>query len=75
MSTINIENLDIININNGEKNSKKDLFLQCLNRSNSLHYLEKEDIINLSHVSKSTYLFIRKNHFLIRNLLYTSTTE
>jgi len=62
-------------LKNKKKYNKENKILKCLNISNSLYYLEKEDIINLSHVSKSTYSFIRKNHFLIRNLLYTSKTE
>ena len=32
MSTMNNENLDIININNEEKNFQKDLFLKCLKK-------------------------------------------
>lgn len=58
-----------------KKYNKENKFLKCLNISNSLYYLEKEDIINLSHCSKSTYSFMRKKHFLIRNLLYTSKAE
>ena len=58
-----------------KKYNKENKILECLNKSKSLYYLEKEDIINLSHVSKSTYSFMRKNHFLIRNLLYTSKAE
>lgn len=58
-----------------KKYNKEDEILKCLNKSKILYYLEKEDIINLSHVSKSTYSFMRKNDFLIRNLLYTSKGE
>lgn len=58
-----------------KKLNKEDEILKCLNKSKILYYLEKEDIINLSHVSKSTYSFMRKNDFLIRNLLYTSKGE
>ena len=58
-----------------KKLNKEDEILKCLNKSKILYYLEKEDIINLSHVSKTTYSFMRKNHFLIRNLLYTSKAE
>ena len=74
MSTMSSENIDIININNGEKNSKKDLFLKCLNKSNSLHYLEKEDIINLSKCSKSTKIFVDENNLLFSNLLFHNET-
>ena len=74
MSTMSSENIDIININNGEKNSKKDLFLKCLNKSNSLHYLEKEDIINLSKCSKSTKVFVDENNLLFSNLLFHNET-
>lgn len=58
-----------------KKLNKEDEILKCLNKSKILYYLEKEDIINLSHISKSTYSFMRKNDFLIRNLLYTSKGE
>ena len=58
-----------------KKYNKENKILKCLNISNSLYYLEKEDILNLSHVSKSTYSFMKKNHFLIRNLLFTSKAE
>ena len=58
-----------------KKYNKENKILKCLNISNSLYYLEKEDILNLSHVSKSTYSFMRKKHFLLRNLLYTSKVE
>ena len=74
MSTMSSENIDIINIYNGEKNSKKDLFLKCLNKSNSLHYLEKEDIINLSKCSKSTKVFVDENNLLFSNLLFHNET-
>ena len=58
-----------------QKYNKENKILKCLNISKFLYYLEKEDILNLSHVSKTTYSFMRKNHFLILNLLYTSKTE
>ena len=58
-----------------KKYNKENKILKCLNISNSLYYLEKEDILNLSHVSKSTYSFMKKNHFLIRNLMFTSKAE
>ena len=75
MSTMSSENIDVINIINGEKNTKKDLFLKCLiNESNSLHYLEKEDIINLSKCSKSTKTFVDENNLLISNLLFHNET-
>ena len=67
---MNNENIDIININNEEKNIQKNLFLKCLNKSNSLYYLEKEDIINLSKCSKSTKVFIEENNLLFSNLLF-----
>ena len=75
MSTMSYDNIDIININNGEKISKKDLFLKCLiGESKSLHYLEKEDIINLSKCSKSTKDFVEEKNLLISNLLLHNET-
>jgi hypothetical protein len=58
-----------------QKYNRENKILKCLNLSKFLYYLEKEDILNLSHVSKSTYSFMRKKHFLLRNLLYTSKVE
>ena len=52
-----------------EENNKKKIFLECIKKSNSLYYLEKEDIINLSKCSKSINLFVNHNYFLLRNLL------
>ena len=38
-----------------QKYNKENKILKCLNISKFLYYLEKEDILNLSHVSKTTY--------------------
>lgn len=69
-SSIENDNQDIINFNQEETNPKKDLYLECLNSSNSLHYLEKEDIINLSKCSKSIYQYISEKNLLLFNLIY-----
>ena len=58
-----------------EEKNKKQIFLNSINISNSLNYLEKEDIINLSKCSKSTNTFVNSNYFLIRNILQTSQTQ
>ena len=58
-----------------EENNKKQLFLECLNASNSLNYLEKEDIINLSKCSKKINFYVNEKYFLLRNLLNSSQTQ
>ncbi len=58
-----------------DKNNKKQIFLECLNISNSLDYLEKEDIINLCKCSKSVNSYVNTNYFLFRNLLLTSSAS
>lgn len=55
---------------NDDKYDKRQLFLMCINFSNALYFLDKEDIINLSLCSKRTYSFIEDNKILIRNILY-----
>lgn len=62
-------NIEVINFNKEDKDSK-DLYLKCLDSSNSLHYLEKEDIINLSRCSQSTYNFVTEKNMLLFNLIY-----
>ena len=69
-SSIENNNLDEINFDKEEINTKKDLYLNCLNYSNPLHYLEKEDIINFSKCSKSTYKYISEKNLLLFNLIY-----
>ena len=71
-SQIENHNLEVINFNKEDKNSKKDFYLKCLDSSNSLHYLEKEDIINLLKCSKSIYDFVSSKNMLLFNLLYHS---
>ena len=58
-----------------EENHKKQLFLECLNTSNSLYYLEKEDIINLSICSKKINSYVNEKSFLLRKLLISSQTQ
>ena len=55
---------------NDDKYNKRKLFLHCVNYSNALYFLDKEDIINLSLCSKKTYSFIEENNLLISNILY-----
>ncbi len=55
---------------NDEKYDKRQLFLMCFICSNTLYFLDKEDIINLSLCSKLTYSFIEDNNLLIRNILH-----
>jgi uncharacterized protein YehS (DUF1456 family) len=55
-----------------KKQRNNNIFLECLRTSNSLKYLDKEDIINLSKCNKSTYNSVNENNFLFRNLLLTS---
>lgn len=55
---------------NDEKYDKRQLFLMCFISSNTLYFLDKEDIINLSLCSKLTYSFIEDNNLLIRNILH-----
>ncbi len=55
---------------NDDKYNKRKLFLNCINFSNALYFLDKEDIINLSLCSKKTHSFIEENNLLIRNILY-----
>ena len=59
----------VIVFNKSNKNRKKHLFFNCINNSNTLHYLGKEDIINLSKCSKSTNKFVEDNNLLFLNLL------
>ena len=59
----------IINFNERYKNDKKGLFLKCLKTSNSLYYLEKEDIINFSKCSKTTNKLVEDNNLLFLYLL------
>ena len=68
------EKNEIIKLKLEEKN-KKQLFLECLNTSNSLYYLEKEDIINLSICSKKINSYVNEKYFLLRNLLISSQTQ
>ncbi len=63
-------NQEILSKVNKQRN--KNIFLECLSTSNSLNYLDKEDIINLSKCNKSTNNFVNENNFLFRNLLLTS---
>ena len=58
-----------------ENKNKKQIFLDCLNISNSLYYLDKEDILNLSKCSKDINTFTTKNYFLLRNLLNSPQTQ
>ena len=58
-----------------EDKNKKQVFLDCLNISNSLYYLEKEDILNLSKCSKEINTFANENYFLLRNLLNSPQTQ
>ena len=55
---------------NDDKYDKRQIFLNCINYSNALYFLDKEDIINLSLCSKKTYSFTEENYLLIRNILY-----
>ncbi len=55
-----------------KKQRNKNIFFECLSTSNSLNYLDKEDIINLSKCNKSTNNFVNENNFIFRNLLLTS---
>ena len=55
---------------NDDKYNKRQIFLYCINYSNALYFLDKEDIINLSLCSKKTYSYIEENNLLIRNILY-----
>ena len=56
------------------KKENNRLFLKCLSVSNSLNYLEKEDIINLSKSSRYAYNYVNDNYCLFRNLILTSHT-
>ena len=55
---------------NDDKYNKRKFLLNCINYSNALYFLDKEDIINLSLCSKKTYSYIEENNLLIRNILY-----
>ena len=59
-------------LSNLKKQRNNNIFLECLRTSNSLKYLDKEDIINLSKCNKSTYNSVNENNLLFRNLLLTS---
>ena len=63
-----------INYNYKEK-EKINHYFNCINVSNALYYLEKEDIIHLSKCSKSTNSFIESNNLLFLNLLYTNQSQ
>ena len=63
-------NQEILSKVNKQRN--KNIFFECLSTSNSLNYLDKEDIINLSKCNKSTNNFVNENNFIFRNLLLTS---
>ena len=58
-----------------ESTNKIQTYLDCLKNSNSLNYLEKTDIINLSKCSKLTNTYINQNYFLLRNLIYLSPSQ
>ena len=58
-----------------EDKNKKQIFLNYLNISNLLYYLDKEDILNLSKCSKDINTFTNKNYFLLRNLLNSPQTQ
>ena len=74
MNPINSEQI-LINLNGIEKNNKKNIFLKSFNISNSLNYLDKEDIINFSKCSKSTNQFVEDNNLLFLNLLNHNQLE
>jgi hypothetical protein len=74
MNPINSEQI-LININGIEKTKNKNIFLNCLNVSNTLYYLDKEDILNLSSCSKSTYQFVEENNLLFLHLLNRNQLE
>ena len=67
-------NSEQIIINYCEK-EKINTFYNCINASNTLHYLEKEDIINLSRCSKSTNSYVEEHHLLFLNLLHTNQSQ
>ena len=53
-----------------EKYGKRELCLLCINCSNALYFLDKEDIINFSLCSKKTHSLVEENNLLIRKILY-----
>ena len=54
---------------NHHSSYNKYLFLRCINSSNVLRYLDKEDIINLSKASKLMNSFVNNNNLLILNII------
>ena len=74
MKAMNTEEY-IITFNENPKNNKKILFFKWIIISNSLYYLEKEDIINLSKCSKSTNRFVENNNLLFLNLLNDNSLQ
>ena len=60
---------------NCEKNDKIKLFFNCIKSSNTINYLEKEDIINLSKCSKSVNSFVEENNLLLLNLLQNNHSQ
>lgn len=74
MNPINSEQI-LINFNGIERTKNRNIFLNCLNVSNTLYYLDKEDILNLSSCSKTTYQFVEENNLLFLNLLNQNQLE
>ncbi len=73
MKHINSEEI-VINYNYDERKEINNYF-NCISISKALHYLEKEDIIQLSKCSKSTNSYIESNNLLFLNLLYRNQSQ